>query len=78
MIKQKKQGNSIKILCLCLGVTYQQLADLCEVSHSTVNAWSLKIFRIKKEALEKLCDKENLDINEVVEFLEEGGFEIYA
>lgn len=77
MIKQKVKGNSIKILALTLGVTFEGLAELCEVSHATVNAWSLRIFRIKREALETLCEKEDLNINEVIDFLNDGGFEVY-
>lgn len=77
MIKQKVKGNSIKILALSLGVTYEGLAKLCGVSHATVNAWSLKKFRIKREALETLCKKEDLDINEVIDFFNDGGFEVY-
>lgn len=77
MIKQKVKGNSIKILALTLGVTFEGLAELCEVSHATVNAWSLRTFRIKREALETLCGKEDLNINEVIDFLNDGGFEVY-
>jgi hypothetical protein len=77
MIKQKVKGNSIRILALTLGVTFEELAVLCEVSHATVNAWSSRIFRIKREALETLCRKEDMDINEVIDFLNDGGFEVY-
>lgn len=77
MIKQKVKGNSIRILALTLGVTFEELAQLCEVSHATVNAWSLRIFRIKREAIETLCEKEDLNINEVIDFLNDGGFEVY-
>lgn len=77
MLKQRTQGNSIKILCLLLGVNFEELAELCEVSHSTINAWSIKIFRINKKALIKLCNKTGINIDELVKFLNDGGYEVY-